>query len=598
MSTEIDTWLSAAIRTQIEAQYYAQINRQAAFERLRLDPSFMADLHTHVGLFSDHGVVHVRDVARQVLAVLHACHGVLIPRRPAARFARLCGYGVLLAYFHDIGMVDFSTAGRHMHPEFAAQAVFDPALDPLIAQIWRENSGGLAEYAAALAAAGAPTADPQRLLRELLALSMAHSKRKVPIAVLNDPPRLRRTLQQAIRTNLHLLDLQQRLAAAPRQPRQPDTSHEADAAETALAAYAGPAVNPHVGRFYADVAQEAFAWLVATAPPLPELRQDVTDTVRALRAADALRQRGTYLKTSGNYEVFADSRTGNAVYALRHGDDRLFLLETTDQISAGEANIAGSELDTDGNLRITFHRGAFTAPGSVSHAAESAARVVRDIQDDVLESFVRPPGDAERQGLKTAVSAHILLEETADNPEFVRLVAQHLGRLAPALAGRIGITPSLQHSTDAERTRYLAGQPVNWPMPQRHDLLQRLQASGHRSAQIDAQQAFDHVRLVALAAGEILITAGTPAVFVYIPLGSGLKVEPLGGYQAFAVQPWMPLGVTGVIRGAVRNATVTAEAPLQLLMLPKSVYLQHWHHTHTPDSFRQMVADLPPAADG
>ena len=597
MSQSLDRWVSAEIRSQIENQFYARINEQAAFERLVTDPDFMDALQDHVALFSDHGVVHMRDVAKQLLSVLEISHGTLIPRRSPLRYARLCGYGVLIALLHDIGMVDFSNAGRSMHPEFAAQAVFDPALNPLIEQIWHENSANLAWMLSGVAKTGAPMVDPQLVLREMLALSMAHSKSKVPIGILNEPAALRRTLQEAVGKDLNLLYLEQRLAAARRHFSLADTGkrnlqRQLATAEASLAEYGGPTDNLQATRFYRDFAAESFAWLVSDHPALQALQADVVDAVRTLRAADALRQRGTYLKTSGNYEVLIDSRSGNAVFALRHKDDKLFLLELPDQISAGEANIGASELDAAGDLRINFNRGAFTAPGADDYAARCAALVVRDIQSDVVESFVRSANDRARDGLKPAASVRILLEETEDDPEFSVRVSQYLCNLEPSLHGRVGIVPSLQQSEDNERARYQRGQRVDWSRDQRLDLLRHLQTSGHRAETIDLQNAFEHVVLISLDAGDILIHAGAPAIFVYIPLGEGLRIVPLGGYRAFAVQPWMPLGTTGVIRGAARNATVVAETALQLLMIPKNVYLRHWHQTHTPATFRAAVAAL------
>jgi hypothetical protein len=46
--------------------------------------------------------------------------------------------------------------------------------------------------------------------------------------------------------------------------------------------------------------------------------------------------------------------------------------------------------------------------------------------------------------------------------------------------------------------------------------------------------------------------------FVYFPLGDGLWIIPLGGYQSFSVAAWCPLGKTGVIRGEIRNADIVA----------------------------------------
>ncbi len=106
--------------------------------------------------------------------------------------------------------------------------------------------------------------------------------------------------------------------------------------------------------------------------------------------------------------------------------------------------------------------------------------------------------------------------------------------------------------------------------------------SGHNVEQIDPTRAFEHVKLVMLKADETLIEAGSPSSFVYIPLGAGLRIMPLGGYEAFRVSAWMPLGITGVIRGAARNATVVADEELTLLMIPKEVYLREWHHPYDP----------------
>ena len=376
MTEHLDRWVSAAIRDEIEHRFYRRINEQASLERLIDDPDFMAAPLNHVGLFADHGVVHVRDVASQVLTVLDVCHGVLIPPRTPRRFAFMQGFGVLLAYFHDIGMVDFSAFGRAMHPEYAAQAVFDPALDDLIEAIWLENSGGLAWHLFALVQSGELGQDPRQVLRELLSLSIGHSKSKVPVALLNDPGALRGVLIKAVTTDLRVLYAEQQA----RKGRS--VAHNSDGIDGMEQSRSTRAVQP--------LPPDAYGWLTDRRPALVELTEDAIDTVRALRAADALRQRGAVLETSGHYQVFVDQHRGNSLYALRLGQERLYLLELSDPISAGEANIAGSEVDRTGDLRISFHRGSFSAPGAVDHAAHCAALVVLDIQRDVIESFAAP----------------------------------------------------------------------------------------------------------------------------------------------------------------------------------------------------------------
>ena len=92
-----------------------------------------------------------------------------------------------------------------------------------------------------------------------------------------------------------------------------------------------------------------------------------------------------------------------------------------------------------------------------------------------------------------------------------------------------------------------------------------------------------------LRAGEILLKAGTTTRFVYIPLSEGLMGVPLGGYQPFVAPAWLPVGNTGVIRGAQRNATIYATCDPALLVIPQAVYLKAWHR---PYQRAELVARL------
>ena len=57
--------------------------------------------------------------------------------------------------------------------------------------------------------------------------------------------------------------------------------------------------------------------LSASSGPQAELADDVLDTMRALRAADVLRQRGSVLRTSGGFELCMDAETARAVCTMR-----------------------------------------------------------------------------------------------------------------------------------------------------------------------------------------------------------------------------------------------------------------------------------------
>lgn len=602
---DLDAYVPAGVRAWIEQAYYARINEQATLDHLLGDPAFLEDPEGHIALFSDHGVVHVRDVARRMLEVLEVINGVLMPLRPGERLdGFMKRYGVMAAYLHDIGMADFSPFGRGIHPEFASQAVFEPAFDDVVETVWDANAGRIAGRLRDLAARGALEQAPEIVWREILAMTNCHSKRSVPVAVLDDPVRLREVMQDTLRTDLHALYHRRRMEAARRQLVQAqqegtdtaDLRHWAQALFEAEAALAG-SVHPSdpatprgraLRRFYSDFEREAFCWLLSPHPDVRDLVDDVVDTLRALRCADALRQRGTVLKTSGAYEVFVDQTTAHAVCALRRGPEQSFLLSLPDPVSAGEANLAYSALSPDGDLQIAFHRGAFVGQDVVLRAAYCAAVVVHDVQLDVIGSFQRPsrsargPGD----GVKREEEIMIVLEGVDDNPAFAGLVGEHLALLDPDLRERIRIAPAavaapLVLDSAREHARYATAAALDWDLARRQATLANIARAGHKTTNIDPIEGFERVKVVTLRAGDTLIEAGAPSEYVYIALEGGLEVVPLGGYQPLSIHAWLPVGNTGVIRGASRNGTVVTGRDVTLLMIPRDVYLQRWHDPYS-----------------
>jgi hypothetical protein len=144
---------------------------------------------------------------------------------------------------------------------------------------------------------------------------------------------------------------------------------------------------------------------------------------------------------------------------------------------------------------------------------------------------------------------------------------------------------ALRNAPEPERRRFLAGHFVGWDREKRTTFLRNVATRGYRTDHIDPDLGFFNARLGHLARGECLTEVGARATFVYIPLTTGLVGLPSGGYDHFRVQPWEPLGITGVIRGDFRNATVLAEDDVDVLIIPKDVYLRHWHRNYTPAEF-------------
>src|SRR5215203_4412988 len=131
----LDDHLPADLRADLERRFWRPIEAEATLESLIEDPSFFADPGRHPAMFADHGVVHVRDVASGLAQLVDTVDGLLLAARPTSRRRFVAGYGVALAYLHDIGMVDMSPVGRRTHPQYAAHAAFWNDVDPLIAHL-------------------------------------------------------------------------------------------------------------------------------------------------------------------------------------------------------------------------------------------------------------------------------------------------------------------------------------------------------------------------------------------------------------------------------------------------------------------------------
>lgn len=566
-SPSIDELLPARVREVLEERFWRPIEQATVLESLVRDPTFLADPVNHPGLFSDHGVVHVRNIATGFFSLASTANGVLLPGRPPERQAFLTAYGLLATYLHDIGMHDQSRVGRMLHPLYAAHVAFESSLDDVIGQLLSSN-GAVVRRLQAIESE-APFACPRGVvLREMLSLSMAHSKSTVPASLLDDRPGLRRFAQRVV-----LSDLDAQRARGSRPGLNDD-----------------PELTANTG-FYERPLDQSFAWLTSGDPAQRALADDVVDALRALRAADALRQRGTSLKTTAGYEIFIDAASGQAVFSLRTKDNsEVYLLRGDSPKSAGEANLRMAAVTRNGHLRFAFHRGAYLDADATGYAAESTAVVVGDILDDVLDSFSRQlvPGDLETPALSSD-EIQIQLERPNDAPTFADDVARLVVAAHPRLADRVLTVADLEGVPPEERARYHGGVSIDPRSDEARSVLEQLKAHGTKVEGIDVEAAFADVRRVRLRAGEVVVSIGSPASFVYVATGPGLRVQPGGGYRAEPVSAWVPVGTTGVIRRAERNAEVTVDQDVEILMIPGECYARVWFRPYSAD---ELVAVL------
>lgn len=577
----LDLHLPARIRELIEQNYYSRVNSSLTLEEVARDPSFLEDPLSHLALYTDHGVIHMRDVAHRIVDLIGNVSRLNISERTPVRLQFMKSYGCLIAYVHDIGMTDQNPFGRTVHAEFGAHEAYGAAFDEIVDLLWTDNVGNLAWRVLRLTSAGVFEGPPQRILRELVSLGYAHSKSAVPVAKLNDTKALREAMLYVLSHPLEALYHEKHL-------KKSRTEGERTRLQALLQRSTSPtALEEHrttlLSRHYTDFEGTAFAWLEANAPEGVEFVVDVVDTIRCLRCADALRQRGTDLKTSGSYQIFIDQKTANAVYALRDREGRTFLLEGDNPLNAGEANLAHAEVTREGDLRFAFFRGSFGSTQAMRQAAHNASVVIDDIQADVVDSFV---------GVKRANESRrscVLLEHTEDNPDFAPLVADLVVARNPRLSDRVRCVPALLHAPEPERRRFLAADAIEWDRERRTSFLRKVATRGYKTDHIDPDLGFGEARLGYLSRGECLTEVGARASFVYIALTPGLRGRPSGGYDSFRIHPWEPLGITGVIRGDVRNATVVAESDVEVLIIPKDVYLRHWHRNYTPMEFCDLM---------
>ncbi len=551
---ELDRYLPRPIRAHLEERFWRPIEAQATLEILRDDPRFLADPGRHPAIFADHGVVHVRDVAIGLVRLLDTIDGVLLPRRPAPREFFVQTLGVAMAYLHDIGMVDMTAAGRRVHALFAAHAAFGPDVGPLVEQLLADGPvrGRLEDVAHS-----APFAVPLEIIvREMLAMCVGHSKTAVPAAVLNDRGALRRLLQRVIFTSL------EDLRADPQLPSATDAT---------------PVRTEANARAYDDPSS-SFAWLTAPAGPQAELADDVIDALRALRAADVLRQRGTTLRTSGGFELCMDAETARAVCTLRPASgDAAYVISYDDIRGAGEANISAAFVTPQGHLRIAFHRGSFGSEDAAQRAAMSVAGVIADIEADVIPSFGGAPvGGGLEAPMRSIDDVQIQLERPDDRPAFAEDVAALVARTEPDLARRLVTVADTAGAAPEEQRRFFGAEPLDGAGPEADELLRRMAEHGARTTGINRTLAFAEACRATIRPGEVLVARGSPPAFVYIPIGPGLLVRPYGGYSQSPLPPWVPVGTTGVIRRAERNSGIVAEREVDVIMIPGELYARAW----------------------
>ncbi|MCL5261516.1 MAG: hypothetical protein M1561_07615 [Gammaproteobacteria bacterium] len=556
------------ISDTINQQYYAKIPQGSSFRAMIHSKNFLTTSDTNIALYSDHGFIHATDVAEQTPVILKTINGVLIPKRTNKNLEFMQNCGIVLGLIHDIGMSDVSKFGREMHGEFVAQEVFSKNFQPIFKAMWEKNIGNIPWLLLSMYHRGEIQVAPEIVFREILSLAVCHRKVLVPVELLNNPKKLQQRMRFFI---AHSLPYQYQLKTSK--------------SKNIKISWQNTQLQKQLKKFYRDFNTESFAWLLSTNKKTKELVIDIIDTLRALRCSDALRQRGTTLKTSAQFQVFVDQFTAKAIFALASGSRKMYFLELNDPISSAESNIANICLCKEGNLRFEFHRGFFHTKDATLRGVANLTKVVAQLDYDVFDTFVR---NASPDFLPKA-RPKILLENTDDNPDFVKKLQKKLISIKPSLRNYIEIVPSLKNIPQLEYEKYINSENIDWSNSVKKAFLKKVSAHGSKLKAIDIKRAFKHARIVKINATDTLFEAKSFSGIAYFPFSSGLIGYPIGSYSPFNVAAFTPLGSTGIIRGDVRNATIMAKKPVKLLAIPKEDYLQYWHSTYSKKEFIKLI---------
>ena len=259
-------------------------------------------------------------------------------------------------------------------------------------------------------------------------------------------------------------------------------------------------------------------------------------------------------------------RAGDAAYVITYDDPR----------GAGEANIRVAFVTPQGDLRIAFHRGGVRGATRPTAGRRPAS----------------PDGDPGHPGRR-----HPVVRRATGAGGLPPPSARHRGHAHPArtarATGRRTPTKSPQWSTAA---RPVARRPARWGGrrrgrgPGRAARFYAAAARRRATRQADEIDPADGATVASTTdassrrrrsprsggrrsgRGEMLVAAGSPPSFAYVPMGPGLVVQPGGGYAPSPLSPWVPVGTTGVIRRAERNAEIVAEREVDVIMIPGERY--------------------------
>lgn len=289
---------------------------------------------------------------------------------------------------------------------------------------------------------------------------------------------------------------------------------------------------------------------------------------------------GTH-KTYGYYQRILDHDSANVFYSIPYNKST-FLLRGSSALFAGEANIDEIEIIQNKKVLIDFRYGLFLDSESTARAALNAALLLNDYFSDCLLGTDRN---------FSLLPYTLFLEGHSDNPNFSEQVYEQLGFLNPKYKEHTKTIPNIKSAPNFEKNRYLLNIDTKISEDFKENIIKKINQLRKHSSLHLTDRAFENVVLVKINKDETLVHEGDPALFVYIPTATGLEGMTTNNIRFFP-QPWSPIGHIGVIQKDVRTATIVAKEPLELLMIPGTVYMMYWHIDYIESEFKELITSL------
>ncbi|HVJ65935.1 MAG TPA: hypothetical protein VM901_11810 [Bdellovibrionota bacterium] len=536
--------------------------------------------------FADHGTGHVEDIVQQVPKVIRVLNGIeKIPETsPRAKFRH--GLGEAQAYLHDIAMAD--PANRAIHPELAAKEVFKPAFADNFDAFYRDAKKpghayhDLYKHSLDVYKKWKGTSvGHDRFLRELLSMSNAHSKSKVPRELLNSD-RSGDFRDLMIKTTSKT-DEYHRLAAEITKLEKDLKKKEDPAKRRALSALEAQLnaqtriVDENFKRAYPSP-DEAYAWLKPSEmekhPALKDFWQDIIAVEKGLSIADVYRQRDTRLRTSNGNQIVA-TKDGDSVIILddpQNPGSPLYM-RSSDPVHAGEANISETTLLPNGDVKIVVTDTDFSdqplRQGEESPKAKALRAVSMVIKDIGNDAMILGPDQKLYVEMPHGTSA-----------EFQRALQQELA--STAYGNRVKIVPtySPRKGRTSLESQLLSGdraRPSTSLSPAELSAAKKTLLDKCKSCPVDDVLA--GTKVLDLQPGEMFLKEHDSANYAYVVLGDNGVEVTRPGYSSIHLPGGSLLGEAGIIRDSGRNADVSAgPRGTRLLAIPKDVYMKYLFH--------------------